>query len=198
MQVIQQKQGGKIVQPRPSDLENRRPPLFSPGTYASADYVDAPSSSIGRTQIGVEEILQGVPHAQTSSTDDECAENERLQLQDKGGPAEGKQVQEELAEEQSGNLTSTSSLLTTRIRATLSTYWFIILQPFVPSGIALNCMHQKSTLAFAINSVAIFPISALAGSAFEDLTLRIGALWGNFTYMTFRHETDLRNLMFYR
>ncbi|MCJ1329989.1 hypothetical protein MMC10_006670 [Thelotrema lepadinum] len=69
--------------------------------------------------------------------------------------------------------------------------WVILLLPFIPAGFAVQYTGQSATAIFAINFVAIVPLSVLLGIVSDDLTVMTGNVVGALVNSAFSNAVQL-------
>jgi len=94
-----------------------------------------------------------------------------------------------------------------QLKATLLSSWIMVfLIPAVPAGIVVKYTNQSPVTTFAVNFIAIIPLSKILDAVTEELGIRWGGHEGLFVIVTFGYEqyisasfctTDLLSAMVY-
>lgn len=69
--------------------------------------------------------------------------------------------------------------------------WANVLLVFIPIGWAMDFTHQKDSIVFALNLIALIPLASLLGMATEDLSIRIGPVFGGLLNATFGNTVEI-------
>ncbi|KAF2123242.1 hypothetical protein BDV96DRAFT_639781 [Lophiotrema nucula] len=69
--------------------------------------------------------------------------------------------------------------------------WMYLLIPFIVAGFAVNYSHCPPATTFSVNFIAILPSAAILGISIEELSLRLGNVYGALLSMTFSNAVQL-------